>query len=304
MLLNAHTDIVTAGELKAVHLGDPERYRCSCLAPITQCRYWNRVGEEMRATGHDFRVWDARTHYPLMDSKYVRRLLKPLHRGPWFEHLRDIALFLSPTWRSEYPKFRKRNEALVRSIAAVSGKRVIVESSKISVRLKYALRMENLSVRIVRLVRDGRAVALTYVNPHEFADAKNAELRGGGFGNSKRHVRLSVADASREWLRSNEEAEEILKSVSDADYFSISYEALCESPLGTLNRVFEFLGLSKLRDLPDFRSEEHHVIGNGMRLDRDSTVKLDERWRDVLTETDLRVFDSVAGHLNRRYGYA
>jgi len=34
-----------------------------------------------------------------------------------------------------------------------------------------------------------------------------------------------------------------------------------------------------------------------------SQICLDERWRSVLTEDDLRVFDSIAGDLNHRYGY-
>jgi hypothetical protein len=53
----------------------------------------------------------------------------------------------------------------------------------------------------------------------------------------------------------------------------------------------------------DFRSVEHHVLGNGMRLDPTSEIRLDQRWKSVLSPADLPVFDSVAGKLNRRYGY-
>jgi hypothetical protein len=48
---------------------------------------------------------------------------------------------------------------------------------------------------------------------------------------------------------------------------------------------------------------KHHVVGNGMRLDSAPMVHLDERWKTALNEEQLRVFDSVAGELNRRYGY-
>ena len=44
-------------------------------------------------------------------------------------------------------------------------------------------------------------------------------------------------------------------------------------------------------------------MGNGMRLDSTSTIKLDERWRSVLTMSDLAVFDDVAGALSRDLGY-
>ena len=39
---------------------------------------------------------------------------------------------------------------------------------------------------------------------------------------------------------------------------------------------------------------EHHVVGNGMRLDTTSQVSLDERWRLVLTEEELEIFDREA----------
>jgi hypothetical protein len=46
------------------------------------------------------------------------------------------------------------------------------------------------------------------------------------------------------------------------------------------------------------------VLGNGMRLDTTSAVRLDDRWRQALDADALRAFDAVAGDLNRRLGYA
>jgi hypothetical protein len=40
-----------------------------------------------------------------------------------------------------------------------------------------------------------------------------------------------------------------------------------------------------------------------MRFDSTSVVRLDERWRTALNDEQLRMFDSIAGDLNRRYGY-
>jgi hypothetical protein len=40
-----------------------------------------------------------------------------------------------------------------------------------------------------------------------------------------------------------------------------------------------------------------------MRLDDTSEIRLDDRWRDNLTKTDLQEFDRIAGKLNRSLGY-
>jgi hypothetical protein len=40
-----------------------------------------------------------------------------------------------------------------------------------------------------------------------------------------------------------------------------------------------------------------------MRLDQTSDIRLDDRWRSNLTKEQLKEFDTVAGDLNRKYGY-
>jgi hypothetical protein len=57
------------------------------------------------------------------------------------------------------------------------------------------------------------------------------------------------------------------------------------------------------RAVREFRSVEPHVVGNGMRLDSSSEIRLDDRWRNVLQAADLSAFDAVAGPMNRAYGY-
>ncbi|MCC7462072.1 MAG: hypothetical protein IT480_06365, partial [Gammaproteobacteria bacterium] len=190
MLLNSHPDICTVGELKITALGDVRRYRCSCGVPILECPFWCGVTADMRAAGFDFDIAHPGTHYGAVDSVLARRLLRPLHRGSGFERLRDLALACTPGWSRFLAAAQARNAALIGSVLARSGKQVIVDSSKIGMRLKYLLRNPALDVRVVRVKRDGRAVALTYMNPEHFADASNPALRGGGSGASRDAERL------------------------------------------------------------------------------------------------------------------
>jgi hypothetical protein len=113
-----------------------------------------------------------------------------------------------------------------------------------------------------------------------------------------------MAAAAREWRRSNEEADAILRRLHPSRWTRVRYEALCARPAETLSALFAFIGVEAVEPRLDFRSVEHHVIGNGMRLDPESPIQLDDRWRSVLGREDLALFDSVAGAMNGRLGYS
>lgn len=305
MLLGSHPQIATVGEMKfsSQAMGDLERYRCSCGLPIRACRFWQEVKKSMAARGYDFDLACAGTDYRSSDSRYAQRLLGPMCRGRLLENLRDAALGWSPAWQRQLAEIHRRNAALVSVVRALTQAEVVVDSSKVALRLKYLLRNPDLHVKVIRLVRDGRAVALTYMNPAEFADAQNPNYRGGGWGGSRADERLTMTEAAHRWRRCIQEAESILRYMPASQWIEVRYEDYCNDPDAALNRLHRFLGVAPSRLPGEFRSIEQHVIGNGMRLDTTSEVHLDERWRAVLTEQDLRTFERIAGATNRRYGY-
>jgi hypothetical protein len=303
MLLGAHRDVCTAGELKAASLGDVTTYRCSCGTPIQACGFWTAVAAETAARGQPLDITDARTDVRGVPSPWARALLRPLHRGRAAEAARDVLLHLSPAWRRELPRLQVRNAVLVAALQAVTGRSCVVDSSKSGMRLKYLLRNPALDVKVIRLVRDGRAVALTYTDPARFADAGDPHLRAGGGGGERAHERLSWPAAVREWRRSNEAAEAILRRLPRSRWMEVRYEDLCRSPVETLQPVLAFMGVDPSGIVLDFRRRPHHVVGNGMRLDATSEIRLDERWRKVLTPDQLATFEADAGRIRRRLGY-
>lgn len=305
MLLGAQPGLCTVGELKATNLGDPERYRCSCGRPIRRCPFWHRVHEAMEERGvQAFDITNAGTDIHGGATGLVRRLLQPLYRGWFLEAVRDTALALAPGWPAHLRETQRRNRALVDSLHAVTGADWVIDSSKQALRLKYLLRIPDMEVKVIRLIRDGRAVALTYTDEWNFADAADPDLRGGGTGMRPAPPRENLAQAANEWKRSNEAADCLTGGLPRSQWMEVRYEALCVDPAGTVGRVCDFLGRSAGAPRLDFKSAEHHVIGNGMRFDKSSEIGLDRRWRTHLAARDLHVFDRVAGRLNREYGYA
>jgi hypothetical protein len=254
--------------------------------------------------GINFHLEEFGTRFSMPDSLIATRLLGPLHRGLALELLRDIGLRLFSPWPSRIPEITRANEILVEVIIEYYHARLFVDKGNRALRLKYLLRIPSFDLKVIRLIRDGRGVALTYMDPAGFADARDPALRGGGSGGQREDERLSMAQAAHQWRRCNEEAENVLRRLDKSQWIEIRYEELCKDKESTLGRVFEFLGLDPDKRAREFRTVEHHIVGNGMRLDTTSQTSLDERWRSVLTEEELRVFDREAGKMNRRYGYA
>ena len=304
MLLGAHPEICTVGELKLTSLGDVRQYRCGCGERITECPFWTAVVSRLRGQGLAFELGAASTDFATGAGARAKRLLAPLHRSPALEWARDAALALTPGWRKHLAQRQATNAALAEAVLDLTGRRVIVDSSKIGIRLKFLLRNPRFDIKVVRVTRDGRAVSLTYMDPFGFADARQPELRGGGHGGHRDAERLPMDRAAREWRRANEEAEAICRTLNPSRFVTLRYEDLCSDPDAALARVFAFIGVRPITRAELLAApQQRHVVGNGMRLDWDGSVKLDERWRAALDASALAVFDQVAGPLNRRLGY-
>lgn len=303
MLLGAHPEAVTVGELTGARTKDASLYRCSCGAFISHCSFWRRVVEEMKNGGLTYQPYQAETDIRDLENPYLRRILNPLHRGRFIEGIRDGLLGLHPAWHRHLAKVQQRNAALIQALLRLTHARIIVDSGKTGLRLKYLLRNGALEISVIRLIRDGRAVALTMMDTPTYADASDPAFRFGGAGEDASWRGYSMAHASRVWRRSNEEAEALVAGLPASQWTRIRYEDLCSNPQATSRCLSQFLKLDPERCLLDFRSVEQHVVGNGMRLDKTSTIRLDERWRSHLSNTDLEIFDKVAGRLNRQYGY-
>jgi hypothetical protein len=303
MLLNSHPEVATIGELSPGYLEDLSWYLCSCGSKIRECHFWRWVTSAMRERGIDFHLEKYGTRFWMPDSRIATKLLSPLHRGPALELLRDVGLRLFSRWPSRILEIIRTNEILVEVILEYYHARVFVDKGNLALRLKYLLRIPSFDVKVIRLLRDGCGVALTYMDPAGFADARDPAMRSGGSGGQRDNERLSMAQAAYQWRRCNEEAEHILRRLDKSRWIEVRYEDICKDTENTLRWLFEFLGLDPDKRAQDFRTVEHHVLGNGMRLDTTSRISLDQRWKSVLTEEELHSFDRVAGEMNRRYEY-
>lgn len=277
-LLARHPEVATVGELSGtVHRARPG-YQCSCGAELVKCEFWQRVSQAMAKRGFAYSATTTDTDIRNVSNPLARRLLKPLHRGPLLELVRDAGMALAGQNHLERQQALKT--ALVESVAECTAKPVVVDSSKTGVQLKYHLRNPALDVKAIGLVRDGRGVALSIA----------------------RNQGTTFTKGAHNWRRNNEEAQAIGAGLGSR-WMRIKYEALCADPEGTLAQLWRFMGVAP-RKLDECPASAAHVLGHGSRLNG-SAVKIhnSEKWRKDLSADDLRVFEDIAGPMNRRLGY-
>jgi hypothetical protein len=286
-LLGAHPRIATIGELYIAPRAKtrPEEFLCSCKTPIRDCDFWQRVTAGMEERGQPFDVWDSdlefRAHGGGVTTGIADVILRAVQRGPILETARKIGLQVVPRARREQDRLLKRHEALVRTIAGIQGTGTFLDSSKRPERAVYMQRIPAFDMKVIHLVRDGRAVA-------------NSSMKNLGIGPE------AAADS---WVADNHASELARRHFPTDRWMFLRYEDLCANPDAKLKQVYDFIGVPSSDGVRDFRSVEQHIIGNRMRLSTTSEIRLDEKWKETLTREQRAAIEPRVAPLNRRYGY-
>jgi len=184
-----------------------------------------------------------------------------------------------------YRKVRTRldhNFTLFKILSGESGPKVIVDTSKIPIRMKLLYMHHPDKVRIVYLVRDGRAV----------------------FASIKRYALAAPEVRLRRWVRVHDQCRLLLRSVPDEHWKMIRYEDLCTDPTGTMKALTEFLDLDYDPAMLRFAEPVHHDVGGSpSKFLSSSEIRSDERWRNELSDDDLEVFAKIGSKTQKRMGY-
>jgi hypothetical protein len=282
-LLGAHPEIATVGEMFIAQGIDPQTYVCSCGQRIGECPFWRRISLEMAARGIPY---DVRRNEASFSTNGVGRvshlLLTAEPRGRVLETARSAALALIPGAKRELDRRLRINEALAEVITGLRGARAFVDASKRPGRLLHLRRIPSLDIRVIHLVRDGRAVT-------------RSTMRNLGRG---------AEESARSWLGSVQDAERLRPRFPADRWMTLRYEDLCRQPGAALDRISRFIGVAPGSSVPDFRSVDHHIIGNRMRLSHTSEISLDERWRTEMPAEQIRAVERIAGPTLERHGYA
>jgi hypothetical protein len=275
-LLGAHPQIATVGMLTgpASHL-DLAKYECSCGQLFQADPFWQAVTAVLHRLGLPYQLdqyFDTR--FDLGRTALSRRLRSQSLRSNRLEQWRDKVLgALWPGHRQELLARVRRNELFARAILEVTGKPIFLDTSKDPLRIRYLQLSPHIDLYVIHLVRDVRGVVASIMS---------------------RKPEVTAEQATKHWLRAEQNIRRLRQEVASERQIEVRYEEIAGNTLPTLNRLFTFVGAHPLVDLSDFRETDHHVLGNKMRKNSSSEIRLDERWRTVLSPEEVQKINRLA----------
>jgi hypothetical protein len=273
LLLGSHPETTSVGELRYLRnhyqregVGWAWDWRCTCGQPLESCSFWSDVAGALRESEglvlEDLPVNAVVSHvgFPLLVFRQTGRLVPSIRRS---------TSSATNCWK------------VIDAVAATTGKRVVVDSSKTAEQFRHLYLQRPRDIRLVYLVRDGRGVALSRMQRN----------------------RTTLVRASLLWVRSNLKILLMWMLVPKDRRLLVVYEELCRNPEAEIAKIWAFLGLEpsavELR-----KNNRHNIAGSPHRFLRsDTEITVDERWRTALSRRDLNWFAAIGGWLNRQFGY-
>lgn len=283
-LLGQAGGVFYAGELQPLWgLGCLNEELCSCGKTVLQCPVWGRCLSEL--TGEQ-----ALSDY----AAEMQRLRDATSRA---RHMLLAPIFRRQTgWLMQQQQYVERTEQLYRTIQAVTGCKVIVDTSKWISYSALMAEQSTLDWRVVHLVRDPRAVAYSWTRRKIWRNQAGSYVR-----------RQGILRTALRWLVQNLLVEVFRTKWSF--FLRVRYEDFAREPEQHLGDLLEFVETTQPRmtlqlDEPLVLTE-HHIIGaNPDRLDRrEVTVRLDEEWRVHMPVVQRQLVWLVTAPLALFYGY-
>lgn len=283
VLLGGHPAIVGMGEAHRLTLDVDER-RCADGRLPEDHDFWRPVIAAVCArAGVPVGEWKERlpTSAPRASGP-TRRLLDAelvAAAGPLAEWVRAVPPL------SRYRAAIDHSLAFMDEAARQAGASWVVDASKNPARMKALWLERPQAVRVVHLVRDGRAVA----------------------SSNRRREGTPVEASLRRWVAENAKVRVALATVPATQRRVLHYEDLCADPGAVLADLAAWLGLDDDPGMLDPPPERHVQVSANEWLyrapDEPVRIALDDGWRATWRAADEATALAVAGRALRREGY-
>lgn len=283
-LLGSQAEIISVGELVQLHrYGWLQDDYCACASRCLACPFWNQV----------LAAWSERC--PDADVARYRRLQTRYERLRSWPRLQIEAKLRT----AEFRDYSRQTTALLLAICAVSGKRVILDSSKRPMRALALSLVHGVDLQVVHLVRDVRATAWSQAKAYR-KDPRN--------GLQADNPSTPVWKSTRDWLLANTLADRLGPRAA-GHRCRLRYEDLIDCPEQALLRLQSFLELDLQQVVTSVLSKDefpvgHQIAGNRLRMQGAVRLRGDSEWMRAMPSKDRDDCWRLAGWLARRYGYS
>jgi Sulfotransferase family len=278
-LLGNMGGVVSVGEIRFFwEYASAGNRRCSCGSLLSDCVLWRAVLQHLR--DQDVDVDRAAAAARRLDR--TRQAVRHRFCG------------CQP---SEYGFLRQATAALYRAVSDHIGGRTIVDSSKVPSHLGLLRDLAGLDLRVLHLVRDGRAVAYSW--------SKRPKEDPGVQGERRQMRRRAALVAMLVWMVENGLLERLTTGLPFVA--RVRYEDFARCPREQLAIALRRLEVPADEQiwLNEFGLQPTHGVGgNPLRFSGPSkAIRLDDAWRTRLHPTMKLLLAALGGRSLRRYGY-
>lgn len=261
---------------------------CGCAEPFSGCPLWQKVGDVA------FGGWDQ------VDAARLEQLRYAVDRTRFIPLLATSAR-LPPGYRRLLAEYLSYYQRLYAAIGEVTGCRVVIDSSK-HASLAFCLARSPVSLRVVHVVRDPRAVA------HSWTRLVSRDAVAGSLMRTQRPARTVW-----EWDLQNAAMD--LLALTRRPVLRIRYEDLVDDPAAVLGQITAFAGLPATAADLGFLNHDggrwwaelgvsHAVSGNRLRFATGPVhIRRDDTWRRALPPHTRAGVSALTIPWLARYGY-
>ncbi len=273
-----------------------EHRPCACGFPLTECEFW---GDVLGRYPGGFTDADIDEMLALHNLHLRLRSSPDLLRSGRREAI-----------ESSFSPYLERVRTLFRLVQEVSGRRLIIDTSKLPMYGYLLSRSKHFDVRVVQLLRDPRASAYSW---HRGFDMNFIPSALGGEtkeGAGRWLKKTSILHSARVWLVFNHLVSRLWRDHPER-VLRVRFEDFVDDPQAVIRRILEHAG-----ENPDLAAipfpnpdtarlpQGHSVAGNPSRFrSGDVVIRSDGRWRSEMSLWGRSLVTLIDFPLLGRYGY-
>ncbi len=297
LLVGSHSRVESLGEISNLPMNIALDTTCLCGHGLRECSLWNKVVSAL-SMQLGISIWDdpLKLNLGIISGDFIKKnsstgkgrstflckLRKKIMSALRYAELRvrtSSKYSLSPGINEGI----KNNILLYDTVRSILDVDVIVDSSKNYQKAMGIYKNAPDEVRIIYLIRDGRAVYYSGI---------------------KRNY--SKSKSLRAWKNHNARALTLLKQhVAPEHVLRVMYEDLVGNTCNELAKICKFAGLEFEEGMLEYTTKSHHnTAGNDMRFSSSSLIKPpDVTWKEKMSKECMLYFNKKADALNQSFGY-
>jgi hypothetical protein len=281
ILLNRHSQIVSNGESMFFSDQDTHRYDCSCGRFVDECDFYRQATNHMWVASAG--GWD-KSLFVQVPTFSRNRILRSFFQSWRFEgKLRNHVINAIPEYRTIRDRFLQAQLKFFANARRLAGAPIYLDGTKSVRRAQMFARHIPHDMKVLHLVRDGRAFCVSYQKYERSQPTLN--------------------QAANAWLSYIAQIDQFTAAFPLVPVLTTRYEDLCRSTAETLGTVCRFLEIP-YEDLVSADTTEHtHILGNEMRKTFTGSIVESTSWREKLDRSTQLKLTSLMKNQLERFGY-